>query len=89
MIFNCFDWPNECGAPKVHPTQKPVKLLERLVSIFTDKNDVVIDPCAGSGSTLLAAANLDRRAYGFEIKKDFFKAAKEKVLTSVQRNLFV
>lgn len=89
MIFNCFDWPNDAGAPKVHPTQKPVKLLERLVSIFTDKNDVVIDPCAGSGSTLLAAANLDRRAYGFEIKKDFFKAAKEKVLTSVQRNLFV
>ena len=89
MIFNCFDWPNDAGAPKVHPTQKPVKLLERLVSIFTDKNDVVIDPCAGSGSTLLAAANLDRRAYGFEIKKDFFKAAKEKVLTCVQRNLFV
>lgn len=89
MIFNCFDWPNDAGAPKVHPTQKPVKLLERLVSIFTDKNDVVIDPCAGSGSTLLAAANLDRMAYGFEIKKDFFKAAKEKVLTSIQRNLFV
>ena len=89
MIFNCFDWPNDAGAPKVHPTQKPVKLLERLVSIFTDKNDVVIDPCAGSGSTLLAAANLDRRAYGFEIKKDFFKAAKEKVLPNVQRNLFV
>ena len=88
MIFNCFDWPNDSGAPKVHPTQKPVKLLERLVEIFTDKNDVVIDPCAGSGSTLLAAANLDRRAYGFEIKKDFFKAAKEKVLTQVQRNLF-
>ena len=89
MVFNCFEWPNDAGAPKVHPTQKPVKLLERLVEIFTDKNDVVIDPCAGSGSTLLAAANLDRRAYGFEIKKDFFKAAKEKVLTSVQRNLFV
>ena len=89
MIFNCFDWPNDAGAPKVHPTQKPVKLLERLVSIFTDKNDVVIDPCAGSGSTLLAAANLDRRAYGFEIKKNFFKAAKEKVLTQVQKSLFV
>ena len=74
--------------PKVHPTQKPVPLLERLIEIFTDKDDVVIDPCAGSGSTLLAAANLDRRAYGFEIKKDFFKAAKEKVLKSVQRYLF-
>lgn len=89
MIFNCFDWPNDAGAPKVHPTQKPVKLLERLVGIFTDRNDVVIDPCAGSGSTLLAAANLDRRAYGFEIKKDFYKDAKEKVLPCVQRHLFV
>ena len=89
MVFNCFEWPRDNNTPKVHPTQKPVKLLERLVEIFTDKNDVVIDPCAGSGSTLLAAANLDRRAYGFEIKKNFFKAAKEKVLTQVQKSLFV
>lgn len=89
MVFNCFEWPSDNNTPKVHPTQKPVKLLERLVEIFTDKNDVVIDPCAGSGSTLLAAANLDRRAYGFEIKKNFFKAAKEKVLTQVQKSLFV
>lgn len=89
MVFNCFEWPSDNDTPKVHPTQKPVKLLERLVEIFTDKNDVVIDPCAGSGSTLLAAANLDRRAYGFEIKKNFFKAAKEKVLTQVQKSLFV
>lgn len=89
MVFNCFEWPSDNNTPKVHPTQKPVKLLERLVEIFTDKNDVVIDPCAGSGSTLLAAANLDRRAYGFEIKKNFFKAAKEKVLTQVQKGLFV
>ena len=89
MVFNCFEWPSDNDTPKVHPTQKPVKLLERLVEIFTDKNDVVIDPCAGSGSTLLAAANLDRRAYGFEIEKNFFKAAKEKVLTQVQKSLFV
>lgn len=58
MVFNCFEWPSDNNTPKVHPTQKPVKLLERLVEIFTDKNDVVIDPCAGSGSTLLAAALL-------------------------------
>lgn len=89
MVFNCFEWPSDNNTPKVHPTQKPVKLIERLVEIFTDKNDVVIDPCAGSGSTLLAAANLDRRAYGFEIKKNFFKAAREKVLTQVQKSLFV
>ena len=81
MIMNCFDWPRDTETPKVHPTQKPVRLLERLIEIFTDENDVVIDPTAGSGSTLLAAANLNRKAYGFEIKKDFYKAANEKVLS--------
>ena len=88
MIFNCFDWVVDSDTPKVHPTQKPVKLLQRLIEIFTDHNDVVIDPCAGSGSTLLAAAQCGRRAYGFEIKKDFFKAANEKVLSQIQQSLF-
>ena len=77
MVFNCIDWEKDSSAPKLHPTQKPVKLLEQLISIFTDDGDVVIDPCAGSGSTLIAAHNLGRRGYGFEIKKEFFNAASE------------
>lgn len=77
MVFNCLDWEKDSDTPKIHPTQKPVKLLERLISIFTDEGDVVIDPCAGSGSTLLAAMNCGRRSYGFEIKKDFYRAALE------------
>lgn len=88
MIFNCFDWARDNDTPKVHPTQKPVLLLERLIEIFTDKGDVVIDPCAGSGTTLLAAAQCGRRAYGFEIKKNFYKLATEKILTKIQCNLF-
>lgn len=80
MIMNCFDWPRDTETPKIHPTQKPVRLLERLIEIFTDPNDVVIDPTAGSGSSLLAAAHLGRRAYGFEIKKDFFKLSQEKIM---------
>jgi site-specific DNA-methyltransferase (adenine-specific) len=88
MVFNCFDWARDSRTPKVHPTQKPVQLLERLIEIFTDPGDVVIDPCAGSGTTLLAAAQLNRRAYGFEIKKDFFNAANELVLTNIQKSLF-
>ena len=88
MIFNCFDWMRDNNTPKVHPTQKPVPLLEHLIELFTDKDDVVIDPCAGSGTTLLAASNLDRRAYGFEIKKDFYKLATTKVLPCVQKRLF-
>lgn len=88
MVFNCFDWPRSDDVPRVHPTQKPVQLLERLIEIFTDEDDVVIDPVAGSGSTLLAAKNLNRRAYGFEIKKDFFKAANDQIIGLSQRNLF-
>lgn len=88
MVFNCFEWPVDNDTPKVHPTQKPVLLLERLIEVFTDKGDVVIDPCAGSGTTLLAAAQCDRRAYGFEIKKDFCRDANKFVLSRVQRNLF-
>jgi site-specific DNA-methyltransferase (adenine-specific) len=77
MIFNVMDWESDDTElyEKIHPTQKPVKLLERLISIFTDEGDVVIDPVAGSGSTLVAANNLGRRGYGFEIKKDFYKDA--------------
>lgn len=89
MIFNCFDWAQDSkDIPKIHPTQKPVALLERLIEIFTDKGDVVIDPCAGSGSTLRAAMNCGRRAYGFEIKKDFFKQANEKMLRVSTPKLF-
>ena len=75
MVFNCIDWIRDSDTPKIHPTQKPVKLLEKLIEIFTDKGDVVIDPVAGSGTTLLAAENLGRKAYGFEIKKNYFNDA--------------
>jgi site-specific DNA-methyltransferase (adenine-specific) len=76
MIFNCMDWPRDNESEKIHPTQKPVELLKTLIETFTDEGDVVIDPCAGSGSTLIAALRLNRKAYGFEIKKNFFTAAK-------------
>ncbi len=75
MIFNCFDWIDDKGKKKIHPTQKPVATLMNLIQIFTDPGDVVIDPCAGSGSTLVAADECGRKAYGFEIKKDFCKMA--------------
>lgn len=71
MVFNCMDCPRDTKTPKIHPTQKSVPLLEQLIRIFTDPGDVVIDPCAGSGTTLLAARMCGRRAYGFEIKKNF------------------
>jgi site-specific DNA-methyltransferase (adenine-specific) len=71
MIFNCLDWVRDTKTPKIHPTQKPVPLLKKLIKIFTDEGDVVIDPCAGSGTSLVAAIECNRKAYGFEIKKRF------------------
>lgn len=75
MIFNCIDVERDTVTRKIHPTQKSVPLLKKLIEIFTDKGDVVIDPVAGSGTTLVAALELERRAYGFEIKKPFYKEA--------------
>lgn len=71
MVFNCIDYIRDTKTPKVHPTQKSVPLLKQIIELFTDVGDVVIDPCAGSGTSLLAAASLGRKAYGFEIKKGF------------------
>ena len=62
-------------------TQKPIPVLKRLIEIFTDPGDVVIDPCAGSGSTLRAAAELNRNAYGFEVERKMCEKAKAKMLT--------
>ena len=88
MIFNCFDWTRELGATKIHDTQKPIPLLERLIEIFTDPGDVVIDPCAESGSTLRAAANLGRKAYGFEVNKKFVELSKKYMLSKIEPRLF-
>lgn len=73
MVFNCIDWSRDTKIEKIHPTQKPIQVLSKLISLFTDENDVVIDPVSGSGTTLIAAKELNRNSYGFEIKKDFCK----------------
>ena len=75
MVFNVMDYEGENKPPKLHPTQKSVILLKKLIELFTDPGEVVIDPVAGSGSTLLAAQQLGRKSFGFEIKKNFHKDA--------------
>lgn len=86
MIFDWFEWKrdNSKEYPKIHPTQKPISVLKRLIEIFTDEGDVVIDPCAGSGTTLRAAVELGRNAYGFEVSKKFFELSKEKMLKEIK-----
>ena len=88
MVFNCIDYERDTETPKIHPTQKSIHVLKKLINIFTDVGDVVIDPCAGSGVTLLAAEQLGRKSYGFEIKKEYVKAFNETLATNVQRTMF-
>lgn len=80
MIFNWFVWERDSEVPKIHPNQKPIKLLRRLIQVFTEPEDTVIDPCAGSGTTLRAAYELGRHSYGFEISREFCRQAKEEML---------
>lgn len=81
MVFNWFEWTKDGkDIPKIHPAQKPVGMLKKLIETFTDPGDVVIDPCCGSGSTLRAAAELGRNAYGFEIDRNFYNRAKNEML---------
>jgi site-specific DNA-methyltransferase (adenine-specific) len=87
-IFNCMDWKRDTETPKIHPTQKPVELLQLLISIFSDEGEVVIDPCCGSGTTLLAAQKMSRKSFGFEVDRNFFNAAKDKVLASFEPDMF-
>ena len=75
MVFNWFSWEQDKDIPKIHPAQKPVSVLKRLIEIFTDKGDTVIDPCCGSGSTGRACMELKRNFYGFEISKEFYNKA--------------
>lgn len=88
MIFNWFNWQKDGKEiPKIHPTQKPVNTLKQLIEIFTDEGDVVIDPVAGSGTTLRACAELGRNAYGFEVCKQFYNDAKEKMLNGISNQV--
>mgnify|MGYP000871450786 FL=1 len=79
MIFNCMDYERDNITPKLHPTQKSIYVLKNLIEIFTDPGDVVIDPVAGSGTTLIAAEILGRKAYGFEIKKEYIRSFNEEM----------
>jgi site-specific DNA-methyltransferase (adenine-specific) len=69
--------PNRNG--KLHPTQKPVELLEYLIKTYSNEGDLILDNCAGSGSTLLAAKNLNRQFIGIEKEKEYYDIILERL----------
>lgn len=62
-----------------HPTQKPIKLMERCVEMITNEGDTVLDFCMGSGSTGVACKNLNRNFIGIELNKEYFNIAKKRL----------
>lgn len=67
---------NEDGGKRYHPTQKPVRLMYKIIEDLTKEDDLIIDPFMGSGTTLLAARKLGRKAIGIEIDKNYCEIAK-------------
>ena len=65
-----------------HPTQKPVELIEYLIKTYTDKGQLVLDNCMGSGTTAVACINTERNFIGFEITKEYFDLANKRIYYS-------
>ena len=73
-----FNYPN--GRSKLHPTEKNHDLLKELILDNTNENDIVFDPCCGSGSHLLVSKQLNRKFFGVELDTDFYYVACNRVL---------
>lgn len=63
----------------IHPTQKPVRLMERIMALISDEGDTVLDPFAGSGSTAVAAINTGRKCIAYEIDDEYYQAASNRL----------
>jgi site-specific DNA-methyltransferase (adenine-specific) len=67
----------------LHPTQKPLELMKYLIKTYTDENDIVLDFTCGSGTTLLACQNLNRKWIGIELNEEYCKIAKNRLSNSI------
>lgn len=70
----------------IHPTQKPITLLEYLIKTYTNEGELVLDNTMGSGSTGVACLNTNRKFIGIELDKDYFKIAEERIEKTAQIN---
>ena len=72
-------FPRPASSKMLHPTEKPVELLEYLIKTYSNENDVILDNCMGSGSTGVAALNTNRRFIGVELDEKYFNIAKDRL----------
>ena len=68
----------------LHPTQKPVALLEYLIKTYTNESETVLDNCMGSGSTGVACVNTNRNFIGFELDENYFNIAKTRINNALE-----
>ena len=64
---------------RLHPCKKPIELLEYLIRTYTNEGGTVLDNCMGSGSTIVACKNTNRHYIGFELEKEYFEVARERI----------
>lgn len=81
---NVLEFPAVPRKHSLHPSQKPVELLEYLIKTYSKEGDTVLDYCMGVGSTIIAALNTNRMSIGIEKDKNYFSIAKERVETHNQ-----
>ena len=79
---NVFEFP--CGRSKLHPTEKNHTLLEDLIKDNTNEEDIVFDPCCGSGSHCYVAKKLNRRYMGIELNEEYFNIAKDRIENNIE-----
>ena len=77
--YNILEFNVDKGKPKIHPTQKPVALLEYLIKTYTNDGETVLDNCMGSGSTGVACINTNRNFIGIELNDNYFNIAEERI----------
>lgn len=69
----------DCLKSNLHPTQKPLALIEELVRTYSNEGDIILDNCMGSGTTGLACKHLNRNFIGIELDENYFETAKERI----------
>lgn len=80
---NLLNFPNASQAGKVHPTQKPVALMEYLIRTYTNEGETVLDNTMGSGTTMVACLNTGRRGIGIELDEGYFEIAKKRIQQAI------
>ena len=76
-LSNILEYPKERGG--FHPTQKPIALIQQLVETYSNKGDIILDNCIGSGTTAVACLRTNRHYIGFEMNKEYFDKATARI----------